>query len=178
MNIAISKQKLTFILTGYRDVLRISLFADYEQIFNGGLQPRGKLNIISFACKMALWSDPSVTADALEKTYQSKHISELKRGFVNKLNLDTYKVKIATLIYNIYNRITPSCLEHIVQRKEHKYDLRHQNRVSAQRFETWYEKLYFSWRIHCLEYLITIRCQPQGLLQKGKKVSHPQKLEL
>ena len=201
MNIAISKQKLTFILTGYRDVLRISLFADYEQIFNEGLQPQGKLNIISFACKVALWSDPSVTADALEKTYQSKHISELKRGFVNKLNLikrsyflprnslldlyfkvilpsvryalpiwgcctnknefnslksihcraarviynlprdmpsgdirktanwdslfDTYKVKIATLIYNIYNGITPSCLEHIIQRKEHKYDLRH-----------------------------------------------------
>ena len=87
MNIAISKQKLTFILTGYRDVLRVSLFADYEQIFNEGLQPQGKLNIISFACKVALWSDPNVTADALEKTYQSKHISELKRGFVNKLNL-------------------------------------------------------------------------------------------
>ena len=27
---------------------------------------------------------------------------------------DTYEVKIATLIYNIYNRITPSCLEHII----------------------------------------------------------------
>ena len=254
MNIAISKQKLTFILTGYRDVLRISLFADYEQIFNEDLQPRGKLNIISFACIVALWSDPSVTADALEKTYQSKHISELKRGFVNKLNLikrsyflprnsllvlyfkvillsvtyalpiwgcctnknefnslksthcraakviynlprdmpsgdirktanwgslfDTYKVKIATLIYNIYNHITPSCLQHIIQRKEHKYDLRHQQRVSAQRFETLHEKLYFSWRIHCLEYFITIRCQRQGLRQKGKKVSRPQKLEL
>ena len=49
---------------------------------------------------------------------------------------DTYKVKIATLIYNIYNRITPPCLEHIIQRKEHKYDLRHQHRVRAQRFET------------------------------------------
>ena len=88
MNLAISKQKLTFILAGYRDVLRISLFADYEQIFNEGLQPQDKLNIISFACKVALWSDPNVTAEALEKTYQSKHIiSELKRGFVNKLNL-------------------------------------------------------------------------------------------
>ena len=53
---------------------------------------------------------------------------------------DTYKVKIATLIYNIYNGITPSCLEHIIQRKEHKYDLRHQHRVSAQRFETYYLK--------------------------------------
>ena len=53
---------------------------------------------------------------------------------------DTYKVKIATLIYNIYNRITPPCLEHIIQRKEHKYDLRHQHRVSAQRFETYYLK--------------------------------------
>ena len=42
MNIAISKQKLTFILAGYLDVLRISLSADYEQIFNEGLQPQGK----------------------------------------------------------------------------------------------------------------------------------------
>ena len=50
---------------------------------------------------------------------------------------DTYKVKIATLIYNIYNRITPPCLEHIIQRKEHKYDLPHQHRVRAQRFETY-----------------------------------------
>ena len=53
---------------------------------------------------------------------------------------DTYKVKIATSIYNIYNRITPSSLEHTIQRKEHKYDLRHQHRVSAQRFETYYMK--------------------------------------
>ena len=33
-------------------------------------------------------------------------------------------------------------MEHIIQRKEHehKYDLRHQHRVSAQRFETCYMK--------------------------------------
>ena len=92
---------------------------------------------------------------------------------------DTYKVKIATLIYDIYNRITPSCLEHIIQRKESTYDLRHQHRVSVQRFETYlYEKLYFLQRIHCLESFRTIRCQRQGLCQKGKKVSRPQKLEL
>ena len=53
---------------------------------------------------------------------------------------DTYKVKIATLIYNIYNRITPSCLEHIIQRKESKHDPCHQNRISVQRFETYYMK--------------------------------------
>ena len=47
---------------------------------------------------------------------------------------DIYKVKIATLIYNIYNRMTPSCLDHIIQRKEPKYNLRHQRRVSVQRF--------------------------------------------
>ena len=51
---------------------------------------------------------------------------------------DTYRVKIATLIYYIYNRITLSCLENIIQRKEHKYDLRHQHPVSTQRFETYY----------------------------------------
>ena len=49
-------------------------------------------------------------------------------------------MKIATLIHDIYNRITPSCLEHIIQRKEHKYDLRHQHRVGAQRFETYCTK--------------------------------------
>ena len=62
---------------------------------------------------------------------------------------DTYKVKIATLIYNtgIYNRIiTPSCLEHIIQKKESKYDLRHQHRVSVQRFETYYMKNSISYR--------------------------------
>ena len=35
----ISKQELKFILTGYRDVLRVFLFADYERIFTEGLQP-------------------------------------------------------------------------------------------------------------------------------------------
>ena len=34
MNIAFSRQKLTFILTDYHDVLRVSLFAVYERIFN------------------------------------------------------------------------------------------------------------------------------------------------
>ena len=42
---------------------------------------------------------------------------------------DTYKVKIATLIYNIYNCITPSCLEHIIQRKKCRYELHHQHCV-------------------------------------------------
>ena len=51
-----------------------------------------------------------------------------------------YKVEIATLIYNIYNRMTPSCLDHIIQRKEPKNNLRHQHRVSVQRFETYYMK--------------------------------------
>ena len=55
-------------------------------------------------------------------------------------------MKIATLIHDIYNRITPSCLEHIIQRKEHKYDLRHQHRVGAQRFETYGTKNYISRR--------------------------------
>ena len=49
-------------------------------------------------------------------------------------------------MYNIYNRITPSCLEHIIQRKESKYDLRHQHRVSVQRFETYYVKNSISYR--------------------------------
>ena len=42
---------------------------------------------------------------------------------------DIYKVKIATLIDNIYNRTTPSCLEHIIQRKESKYNIFYLNTV-------------------------------------------------
>ena len=53
---------------------------------------------------------------------------------------DINKVKIATLTYNIYNRITPSCLDYIIQRKEPTYNLRYQHRVSVQRFETYYKK--------------------------------------
>ena len=54
---------------------------------------------------------------------------------------DIYKVKIATLIYNTYNRITPSCLEHLIQRKESKYDLRHHHRVNVQRFDSYFMKI-------------------------------------
>ena len=61
---------------------------------------------------------------------------------------DIHKVKIATLICNIYNhnRITPSRLDHIIQRKEPKDNLRHQHRVSVQRFETYYMKNSISYR--------------------------------
>ena len=33
---------------------------------------------------------------------------------------NTYRIKIATLIYKIYNHTTPSCLENLVPRKETK----------------------------------------------------------
>ena len=35
---------------------------------------------------------------------------------------------------------------HLIQRKESKYDLRHQNHVSEQRFETYYMKNCISYR--------------------------------
>ena len=35
---------------------------------------------------------------------------------------------------------------HLIQKKESKYDLRHQNRVSEQRFETYYMKNCISYR--------------------------------
>ena len=35
---------------------------------------------------------------------------------------------------------------HLVQRKESKYDLRHQHRVSVQRFETYYMENCISYR--------------------------------
>ena len=43
------------------------------------------------------------------------------------------------------NRITPSYLEHLIQRKKSKYALRHQHRVSVQRFETYYMKNFISY---------------------------------
>ena len=43
---------------------------------------------------------------------------------------------------NVYSCITPSCLEHIIQRKEPKYNLHHQHRVS----ETYYMKNSISYR--------------------------------
>ena len=37
-------------------------------------------------------------------------------------------------------------MDHLIQRKESKYDLRHQHRVSVQRFETYYMKNSISYR--------------------------------
>lgn len=51
---------------------------------------------------------------------------------------DTCKVKIATLI-RIYNCITPLCVDHTIQRKESKHDLRQQC-VSVQCFKTYCAK--------------------------------------
>lgn len=154
---------------------------------NHFIVPLGSLKINQHHIR---WSPSSqllgVTID--NKLTWSNHISELKRGFVNKLNLikrsrflpknslldlyfqvilpsviwgcctnknefnsresihcraariiynlprdmpsenvrktakwdslfDIYKARIATLIYNIYNRITSICLEHLIQRK-------------------------------------------------------------
>ena len=95
--------------------------------------------------------------------------------------LYTYKVKIATLINKIYNRITPSCVDHIIQRKESKYDLRHQHRVynSVQRFETYYMKNSISYRGSIVWNLLEPSAvSARDYAKKGKKVSRPQKLEL
>ena len=56
------------------------------------------------------------------------------------LLFDTYKVKIATLIYKFYNHTTPPCFEHLIQRKDSYHDFRHQHRVRTQRFETYFMK--------------------------------------
>jgi len=91
---------------------------------------------------------------------------------------DTYKVKIVTLIYNIYNRITPLCLEHIIQRKESKYHLRHQHRVSVQRFETYYTKNSISHRGSIVWNILEPSAARARDYAKRAKVSRPQKLEL
>ena len=81
---------------------------------------------------------------------------------------------------DIYNRITPSCLGHLIQRKEPKYDLRHQHRVySAQRFETYYMKNSISNRGSIVWNLL----EPSAVsardnAKRAKKSHRPQKLEL
>ena len=64
MNISISKQELTSILTGYHN--RVFVFAGCKRKSNQGLQQQGK-NMIRFARKVALWSDPHVVANVLER---------------------------------------------------------------------------------------------------------------
>ena len=68
-------------------------------------------------------------------------------------------------------------MEHIIQRKESKYDLRHQHRVSVQRFETYYMKNSISYRGSILWNLLEPSARDYAKL-KGKKVSRPQKPEL
>ena len=62
------------------------------------------------------------------------------------LLFDMYKAKIATLIYKIFHRITPSCLERLIQRRKNKYDLCHHYRVSVSCFETYNMKNSISYR--------------------------------
>ena len=61
------KDWIPFILTGYRKVLRVSLFTVYERIFNDDLQPQDKLSMIKSACKVASWRDLRVRTDVLER---------------------------------------------------------------------------------------------------------------
>ena len=57
-----------------------------------------------------------------------------------------YKAKIATLVYKISHRITPSCLERLIQRRQNKYDFRYHHRVSVPCFETYNMKNSISYR--------------------------------
>ena len=103
--------------------------------------------VVRIKMNLILWNPYAVRAARVIYNLPRDMLAEDVRITANWDSLfDTYEVKIATLIYNIYNRITPSCLEHIIQRKESKYDLRHQHRVSVQRFETYYMKNSISYR--------------------------------
>ena len=66
------------------------------------------------------------------------HSVDVRKIAKYDLLFDTYKVKIATLIYNFYNQTTPPCFEHLIQRKESYHDLRHQHHDRVQRFETYF----------------------------------------
>ena len=65
------------------------------------------------------------------------------------LLFDMCKAKIATLIYKIFHRITPSFLEHLIQRRENKYNFRHHHRVTVRNAP--HEELHLVQRIPCLE---------------------------
>ena len=61
---------------------------------------------------------------------------------------DMYKTKIATLIYKIFHRITPSSLERlIIQRGQNKYDLCHITIVSYHHHRVWIKVVVISGRI-------------------------------
>ena len=62
------------------------------------------------------------------------------------LLFDMCKAKIATLIYKIFHRMTPSCLERLIQRRKNKDDLCHHHRVSVSCFETYNMKNSVSYR--------------------------------
>jgi len=101
--------------------------------------------VVQIRTNLTLWNPYIV---GLLELYITSRATSLKRRKMAKWDslFDTYNVKIATLIYNIYNHTTPSCWEHLIQRKESKCDLCHQHRVSVQRFKTYYMKNSVSYR--------------------------------
>ena len=71
---------------------------------------------------------------------------DVRKSIMWDLLFDMYKAKMATLIYKIFHRITPSCLERLIQRRQNKYDFRHHHRVSFLCFETHNMKNTISYR--------------------------------
>ena len=70
------------------------------------------------------------------------------------------------LIYNIYNCITPSCLEYIVQRKQSKCD------HCVQRFQTYYMKDSISYRGSIVWNLLELYAVSTSYYAKRAKKSH------
>ena len=93
----------------------------------------------------------------------TRHLRMKEKQLTGTL-FDTYK---ATLIYNICN--TPPCLDYIIQRKESKYDLRHQHRVRVQRFETYYMKNSISYIGSVVLNLLEPALSAPGIMPKGQK---------
>ena len=71
---------------------------------------------------------------------------DVRKPIMWDLLFDMYKAKIATLIYKIFHRMTPSCLERLIQRRKNKDDLCHHHRVSVSCFETYNMKNSITYR--------------------------------
>ena len=56
------------------------------------------------------------------------------------LPLFIYKMRLAKLIYKIYNDLTPLNMSHVIVKSDNKYNLRNANKVTVPYFETYYMK--------------------------------------
>ena len=51
-----------------------------------------------------------------------------------------YKMRLAKLVYKIYNDLTPLSMSHVIVKSDNTYSIRNANKVMVPHFETYYMK--------------------------------------